>query len=67
MATLEHRINIDTILSYILIKKLVAPIVRSDAYKLGLVNNAGKLNCGVCIPFLLTYATTIMILSAASQ
>lgn len=42
MAKLEHKINIDTILSYILIKKLVTPIVRTDAYKLGLVNNAGK-------------------------
>lgn len=42
MAKIEHRINIDTILTYILIKKLVTPIVRSKAYKLGLINNAGK-------------------------
>jgi hypothetical protein len=42
MAKLEHRINIDTILTYILIKKLITPIVRSKAYKLGLINNAGK-------------------------
>jgi len=42
MATQQHRENIDTILTYILIKKLVTPIVRTDAYKLGLVNNAGK-------------------------
>lgn len=38
----EHKQNIDTILSYILVKKLVTPIVNTKAYKLGLVNNAGK-------------------------
>jgi hypothetical protein len=38
----EQRENIDNILSYIFIKKLVTPIVRTPAYKLGLVNNAGK-------------------------
>jgi len=35
--------NIDTILSYIIIKKLTCPIVKSDAYKLGLVNNSGNI------------------------
>jgi hypothetical protein len=34
--------NIDTIMSYILVKKLVTPIVRTDAYKLKLVNQSGK-------------------------
>lgn len=38
----EHKSNVDTIMSYILIKKLVTPIARSDAYKLKLVNGAGK-------------------------
>ena len=38
----EQRENIDNILSYIFIKKLVTPIVRTKAYSLGLVNSAGK-------------------------
>lgn len=37
-----HKDNIDTILSYILIKKLVTPINRTEAYKMHLVNSAGK-------------------------
>ena len=43
MASLEQRSNIDAILTYILIKKLVTPIVRTPGYRLGLVNNAGRL------------------------
>lgn len=39
----EHRENIDNIITYIFIKKLVTPIVKSDAYRLGLVNNAGRM------------------------
>lgn len=35
--------NVDTILSYILIKKLVRPISSTPAYKLGLVDNSGKI------------------------
>jgi hypothetical protein len=42
MAAQDHKSNIDTIISYLLIKKFVQPIVRSDAYKLKLVNGAGK-------------------------
>tara|TARA_Y100000310_G_C20704329_1_gene833660 strand:- start:26973 stop:27398 length:426 start_codon:yes stop_codon:yes gene_type:complete len=36
------RENIDNIISYILIKKLVTPIIKTKAYSLGLVNNAGR-------------------------
>lgn len=39
---MEQRENIDNIISYIFIKKLVTPIVKSSAYKMGLVNNAGS-------------------------
>jgi hypothetical protein len=39
----KQRSDIDSIITFILIKKLVTPIVRSDAYKLGLVNNSGKI------------------------
>lgn len=42
MASQKHKSDVDTIMSYILVKKLVTPIVRSDAYKLKLVNGAGK-------------------------
>jgi len=42
MANSGHKSNVDTVLSYILIKKLVTPITRSDAFKLKLVNSAGK-------------------------
>jgi len=40
---LEQKENIDNILTYILIKKLVTPIVKTPAYRLGLVNAAGKI------------------------
>lgn len=43
MPTPEQKNNIDTILSYLLIKKLVTPITRSRGYKLGIVNNVGKM------------------------
>jgi len=42
MATSKHKQDVDTIMSYIIVKKLVQPITRSDAYKLKLVNQAGK-------------------------
>jgi len=38
----NQRENIDNIISYILIKKLVTPITRTKTYSLGLVNNAGR-------------------------
>jgi len=38
----KDRSEIDTIMSYIIVKKLVTPIVRTEAYKLKLVNSAGK-------------------------
>lgn len=42
MATKKQREEIDTIVSFILIKKLVTPITRTDAYKMKLVNSAGR-------------------------
>ena len=42
MASLEQRSNIDSIVGYIIIKKLTTPIVRTAAYKKGIVNNAGR-------------------------
>lgn len=39
---LDQKENIDNILTYILIKKLVTPIVKMDAYRLGLINSSGK-------------------------
>jgi hypothetical protein len=42
MAKTEHKRNIDTILLYLLIKKLTQPITKSEAFKLKLVNNVGK-------------------------
>lgn len=38
----DHKSNVDTIMSYIIIKKLVTPITRTDAYKMNLVNASGK-------------------------
>ena len=34
--------NVDKILTYVFLKKLVSPIVRTEAYKLGIVNNTGR-------------------------
>jgi hypothetical protein len=42
MSREEHKSNVDAIMSFILIKKLVTPIAQSQAYKMGLVNSAGK-------------------------
>jgi alanine racemase len=42
MSNNEQIKNIDTILTYILIKKLVTPIVKTQAYKFGLVDVTGK-------------------------
>jgi hypothetical protein len=39
----EHKENIDNIITYIFIKKLVTPITKSAAYRMGLVNNAGRM------------------------
>ena len=41
MATEQEKSNIDSVLTYILIKKLVTPIVKTKAYELGLIDNAG--------------------------
>jgi hypothetical protein len=38
----KHQNEVDTIMSYILIKKLVTPITQTKAFKMGLVNGAGK-------------------------
>jgi hypothetical protein len=42
MAINKDKSNIDVVVSYLLIKKLSTPIVRTEAYKLKLVNVAGK-------------------------
>lgn len=39
---LENKENIDNILSYLLIKKLVTPITRTEAFHQGLVNSSGR-------------------------
>lgn len=39
---LEQKENIDNILTYILIQKLVTPIIKHPAYAMGLVNSAGR-------------------------
>lgn len=38
----ERKENIDNILTYIFIKKLIQPITQTDAYRQGIVNNAGR-------------------------
>jgi len=38
----EARTNIDSVLTYMFLKKIMTPIVKTPAYKLGLVNNVGK-------------------------
>jgi len=38
----ESRTNIDSVLTYMFLKKIMTPIVKTPAYKLGLVNNVGK-------------------------
>lgn len=35
--------NIDSILTYILIKKLITPTIKSKAYKLGLIDKQGRI------------------------
>jgi hypothetical protein len=42
MAGQEERSNIDNILTYILIKKLMTPITNTAAYRAGLVDTAGR-------------------------
>jgi len=37
----KDRSNIDSVLTYILIKKLITPIIKTKAYKLGLVDKVG--------------------------
>ena len=39
----EQRQKIDDILSYAVIKKLVTPVTKTQAYKLGLVDTKGKI------------------------
>ena len=43
MADPKDRANIDSILTFVFLKKLMTPIVKSKAYQLGLVNTVGKL------------------------
>jgi len=43
MATLKEKKNIDSILTYMFLKKLVTPITKTKAYKMGLVDNVGKI------------------------
>lgn len=41
--TVEAKTNIDNVLTFIFLKKLMTPITKTEAFKLGLVNNTGKL------------------------
>ena len=38
----SQRQNIDSVISYLFIRKLVTPIIKTPAFKLGLVSSAGK-------------------------
>lgn len=40
---LEKRVNIDSVMVYMFLKKIMTPIVKTPAYKMGLVNNVGKM------------------------
>jgi hypothetical protein len=40
--SVDQKENLDSIISYLLIKRLVTPITRSKAFSLKLVNNAGR-------------------------
>lgn len=42
MDKVKDQSNIDSIITYILLKKLATPIIKSPAYLLGLVNQNGK-------------------------
>lgn len=42
MNVTEQRENIDSIITYLFIRKLVTPVVKTPAFKLGLVSNSGK-------------------------
>lgn len=42
MATEKDKSNIDSILTFILVKKLMTPITKTPAYKIGLVDTAGR-------------------------
>ncbi len=42
MASSKEKRNIDSILTFVLLKKIVTPITKTDAFKLGLVNNVGR-------------------------
>ena len=39
--TPEAKENVDSILVFLFLKRLVTPIVKTDAFKLGLINNVG--------------------------
>lgn len=38
----NNKTNLDSILTFIFLKKLMAPIIKTDAYSMELVNNVGK-------------------------
>ena len=38
----DKKINIDSMMSYMFMKKLMTPIIKTEAYDMGLVNNVGK-------------------------
>ena len=40
---LKEKDNIDKILTYVFLKHLVTPIIKTDAYKMGLVDNNGRI------------------------
>ena len=42
MSKENHKSEVDAIMSFILIKKIVTPITQTKAFKLGLINSAGK-------------------------
>ena len=39
---MKSKRNTDALLAYLFLKRLMTPFVRTDAYKLGLINNSGR-------------------------
>lgn len=39
----SNKINIDSIITFIFLKKLLTPIIQTNAYKLGLIDKSGKI------------------------
>ncbi len=42
MASNGDKVNVDSVLTFIFLKKLMTPIIKTSAYKLGLVDNLGR-------------------------